>query len=97
MKKRTYLVRITLYKKPDMDLNELAHKLALAGIPVHHAEIFDEFDFVNKCEDQSVLNEIDLDKLFFDILHITEDEMEHYRNIFRFNPIARFGRRSVNA
>ena len=83
--KKTYLVRVTMFKSiEEMNIIELSHKLALAGVPIHHAEIFDESDFVNNVGNESVWNEIDLDKLFFDILHMTEEEVEQYRLEGRF-------------
>lgn len=78
--KKTYIVRVTTYKSiDDMDINELMHKMLSTGLPIHHAEIFDEKQFVRDVWDQSVWNEIDLDKLFFDILHMTEEEVDRYK------------------
>lgn len=86
MKKRTYLVRVTLFQKPDIDFQEFTRKLLSSGIPIHHAEIFAEFDFVNSVYEESVWNEIDLENLFFKILHISETEYEKYLNMKHLHP-----------
>jgi len=76
--KKNYLVRVTMLEPIGDDLNELARKIALAGLKVHHAEIFDESDFVKDVWKGARLNEIDIDFLFQDILHISEEEIVRY-------------------
>jgi hypothetical protein len=77
--KKTYLVRVTTYESIEhMDMNDLAYKMLATGLPIHHAEIFDEKDFVNEVWEKSGLGEIGLDVLFHDILHITDEEEERY-------------------
>ena len=80
-RKRVYLIRLVTWDDLDSldrkQLCELAYKLNLV-ISVHHAEIFNEKDFVNEVWDKAGLNEIDIDVLFQDILHISEEEVDHY-------------------
>lgn len=77
--KKTYLVRVTTYEPIDgMDMNDLMHKMLGTGLPIHHAEIFDEKDFVREVWEKSGLNEIDIDVLFQDILHMTDEEVHRY-------------------
>ena len=71
-----YLLRITTFEPiENMDLNRLSGRLSTL---VEHGEIFNEKDFVKKVEDKSRLNEIDIDVLFQDILHMTEEEVNDY-------------------
>ena len=80
-RKRAYLIRLVTWDDLDSldnkQLSELAYKLN-SVISVHHAEIFNEKFFVNEVWDKAGLNEIDIDVLFQDILHIPEEEVEHY-------------------
>ena len=71
-----YLLRITTFEPiENMDLNRLSGRLSTL---VEHGEIFNEKDFVKKVEDKSRLNEIDIDVLFQDILHMTEEEVRQW-------------------
>ena len=77
--KKTYLIRVTTYKSIEhMDMNDLAYKMLATGLPIHHAEIIDESDFVKDVWREARLNEIDIDFLFNDILHISEEEVVRY-------------------
>ena len=74
---KTYLIRlVTPYDLDKMDMLEIEARLR--PFQVRKAEIFNEEDFVKKVWDKSGLNEIDIDVLFQDILHIPEEEVEHY-------------------
>ena len=76
--KNTYLLRITTFEPiENMDLNRLSGRLSTL---VEHGEIFNEKDFVNTVQNKSRLNEIDIDVLFQDILHMTEEEVNEYLN-----------------
>ena len=81
--KHIYLARITFLEPiEDKDPHDLARRLSSglrwSGLRVDHAEMFNERDFVNDVWKASWLNEIDLDVLFQDILHISEEEVDRY-------------------
>ena len=74
--KNTYLLRIATFDPiENIDLNRISGRLSML---IEHGEIFNEKDFVKKVEDMSRLNEIDIDILFQDILHMTEEEVNNY-------------------
>lgn len=76
--KNTYILRITTYDPIEsMDMNRINGRLSTL---VEHGEIFNEKDFVNEVQYKSRLNEIDIDVLFQDILHMTEEEVNEYLN-----------------
>lgn len=77
--KKTYLVRVTTYAPiEDMNINKLAHKILSTGLPIRNVEVFDEEKFVDEVYEKSGLNEIDVDVLLQDILHIAEEEVNKY-------------------
>jgi len=77
--KHTYLVRLTLLDPIEgIDPHVFAHRISFGGFRIDHGEIFKERDFVTKVWNMSRLNEIDLDNLFHDILHISEEEVDNY-------------------
>lgn len=61
-RKRAYLIRLVTWDDLDSldnkQLSELAYKLN-SVISVHHAEIFNEDEFMKKCDDLATWNEID--------------------------------------
>ena len=74
--KHKYILRITTCDPiENMDMNRISGRLSTL---VEHGEIFNEMDFVKEVENRSRLNEIDIDVLFQDILHMTEDEVDGY-------------------
>jgi hypothetical protein len=77
--KHTYLVRLTLLDSiDDIDPHIFAHRISFGGLRIDHGEVYNERDFVKKVWEKSGLNEIDLDDLFHDILHISEEEVDEY-------------------
>jgi len=77
--KHTYLVRLTLLDPIEgIDPHVFAHRISFGGFRIDHGEIFNERDFVKKVWEKSGLDEIALDDLFQDILHISEEEVDEY-------------------
>ena len=81
---KTYLIRLVT----PLDLDKMDMLLIEARFSPLHArqvEIFNADDFMKKCDDESSFNEIDIERLFVDILHFDKEDVRRVLRPWEIN------------
>ena len=81
---KTYLIRlVTPYDLDKMDMLEIEARLR--PFQPRQAEIFNADDFMKKCDEESSFNEIDIERLFDDVLHFDKEDVRRVMRPWEIN------------